>query len=114
MTLISGLVIILFGNRGAYIFAGTLLPATIATSMLRPPSSNLLLEQVDKEAGAASSMMIFSFVFIGSLGIQFISLGWNDRIFILGLLYSIAGMGCLLFWPWVYRKCRKSSLEVSS
>jgi DHA1 family bicyclomycin/chloramphenicol resistance-like MFS transporter len=114
LTLVSGLIIILFGNRGAYIFAGTLLPATIATSMLRPPSSNLLLEQVDKEAGAASSMMIFSVTFIGSLGMQFISLGWNDRIFILGLLYTLAGLGCLLFWPLVYSKCRKSSLEVSN
>lgn len=114
LTLVSGLIIILFGNGGPFIFAGTLLPATIATSLLRPPSSNLLLEQVDKDAGAASSMMIFSFAFIGSLGMQFISLGWNNRVFMLGLLYALAGLSCLIFWPLAYGKCRKSALEVSN
>jgi DHA1 family bicyclomycin/chloramphenicol resistance-like MFS transporter len=108
LTLVSGLFIILLGNKGPFVFAFTLLPSTVAASMLRPPSANLLLEQGKEDAGAASSLMAFSFIFIGSLGMQFISLDWDNRIFILGLMYMIAGLSSLALWPLAWKKCKTS------
>lgn len=107
LTSISGISVLLLGTNGPLIFAVTLLPATIGTSLLRPPSVNLLLEQVDNEAGAASSMMTFSFIFSGSLGMQFISLAWENRIFMIGMVDIVVGLCCFLLWPMAYDKCRK-------
>jgi DHA1 family bicyclomycin/chloramphenicol resistance-like MFS transporter len=104
---ISGITVILFGHMGPFIFAVTLLPGTIGATLIRAPSSNLLLEQMDENAGAASSMMTFSFAFVGSLCMQFISLDWSSRIFVMGLFYVIAGLGNFLVWPFVYRKCKR-------
>jgi DHA1 family bicyclomycin/chloramphenicol resistance-like MFS transporter len=106
LTVVSGLFIILLGNEGPFVFAITILPSTVAASMLRPPSSNLLLEQGKDDAGAASSLMGFSFIFIGSLGMQFISLDWENRIFMLGLIYMIAGLSSLVLWPLAWKKCK--------
>jgi DHA1 family bicyclomycin/chloramphenicol resistance-like MFS transporter len=108
LTFASGLFVILLGNRGPFIFAFTVIPATVAASMLRPPSANILLEQGKKDAGAASSLMTFSFVFIGSLGLQFISLDWGNRIFMLGLIYMLAGLVSLALWPLAWKKCNTS------
>ena len=107
LTLMSGISILVIGSSGPLVFAITLLPATIGTSLLRPPSVNLLLDQVDKDAGAASSVMTFSFVFSGSLGMQFISLAWSDRIFMIGIVDILVGLCCFILWPVVYRKCVK-------
>lgn len=104
---ISGVTVVLFGHMSPLIFAVTLLPGTIGATLIRAPSSNLLLEQTDENAGAASSMMTFSFAFVGSLCMQFISLDWSSRIFVMGLFYVITGLGSFLIWPFVYRKCKR-------
>ena len=108
LTLMSGLLILLLGSKGPLFFAASVVPSSLAASMLRPPSTNLLLEQVKKDAGAASSLMNFSFVFIGSLGMYFISLDWDHRILMVGLVYLVVGMITLFLWPLAWRKCRTS------
>jgi DHA1 family bicyclomycin/chloramphenicol resistance-like MFS transporter len=106
LTLLSGVFVILLGDEGPLRFALTILPATIGASMIRPPGTHLLLEQVKADAGAASSLMNFTFVFIGSLGMQFISLDWDNRIFMIGLVYIITGLTSFLFWPFAWRRCK--------
>ncbi len=105
LTLLSGLCVVLLGSKGPLLFALSVVPSTMAASMLRPPSANLLLEQVKKDAGAASSLMNFSFVFIGSMGMYFISLGWGNRILMVGLVYAMVGMINLSLWPLAWKKC---------
>lgn len=102
---ISGLLAIFLGNKSPLLFAIAVAPSSLASSMIRPPGTNLLLTQGLKDAGAASSLMSFTFLFFGSLGIQFIALGWDNRIFVFGLLTLIVGLGCLISWPFVWRKC---------
>ena len=104
----SGLFIILVGNHNPFLFALAVAPATVAISMLRPPSMNILLEQGKKDTGAASSLMNFSFTFMGSLGVLFISMDWDNRILVFGLMDLIAGMGCLVFWPRAWKRCKPS------
>lgn len=106
LTLLSGVFVVLLGNHGPFLFAAAILPATIGASMIRPPSTHLLLEQVKEDAGAASSLMNFTFIFIGSLGMQFISLDWDNRIFMMGLVYIMAGSASLIFWPFAWKRCK--------
>ena len=52
----------------------------------RPPGNNLILEQVDEDVGAASSLMVFVFFITGSCSMWFISLGWHDAVQVMGRL----------------------------
>jgi DHA1 family bicyclomycin/chloramphenicol resistance-like MFS transporter len=104
----SGLLTVLLGQKSPLLFALAVGPSTLASSMSRAPGANLLLTQGKEDAGAASSLMSFTFLFIGSLGMQFIALGWDNRIFVFGLLSLSVGTGCLLFWPFTWRKCNPS------
>lgn len=101
-----GFLIILFGHKSPYLFAASVLPATVGIGMMRPPSASLLLEQVEKDAGAASSLMSFSSMVVGTLGMQFISMDWNNRIFVFGLIHIVIGLLCLTAWPFIWKKIR--------
>jgi len=64
----------------------------------RPPSNNLVLEQVDRHAGAASSLLIFIYFMLGAFAMWFIALGWTDKIRTIGLLGTISGGAMLTLW----------------
>jgi DHA1 family bicyclomycin/chloramphenicol resistance-like MFS transporter len=70
----------------------------------RPPAINLTLEQVDRDTGAASAMIGFSFMLIGALGMWIISLGWTDKIAVIGTMAAVTGAADLLFWLLAKRK----------
>lgn len=106
--LLSGLLIMGMGSINPYLFAIAVLPSTISGNMIRPPSANILLEQGREDAGAASSLMNFFFIFMGSLAMQFISFDWDNRIFVMGATQVFAGIVCLIFWPVVWKRCKIS------
>ena len=64
----------------------------------RPPSNNLVLEQVDRHAGAASSLLVFIYFMLGAFSMWLISLEWLDKIYIIGILGTCAGGIVLGFW----------------
>ncbi len=64
----------------------------------RPPGNNLILEQVEQDVGAASSLMVFVFFLIGSCSMWFISLGWRDVVEMLGLLGTGSAVVTMLAW----------------
>lgn len=66
--------------------------------MSRPNAINLILEQVDRDTGSASGMIGFSRIMVGSLGMWIISLGWPDKITVIGILAACTGAVTLLFW----------------
>jgi DHA1 family bicyclomycin/chloramphenicol resistance-like MFS transporter len=59
---------------------------TFSFSFGRPPGNNLILEQVRKDVGAASSMMVFLYFITGAAAMWVISLPWADKIAVLGWL----------------------------
>ena len=69
----------------------------------RPPATNLILDQVDHDTGSASSLIAFSFMMLGSLGMFIVSLGWADKISVIGALGAGVGAVDLVFWL----SCRK-------
>ncbi len=71
---------------------------TFSFSFCRPAGNNLILEQVDRDVGAASSLMVFFYFLIGALAMWFFSLPWHDKITVLGLMGLIPVSGTLGFW----------------
>jgi MFS transporter, DHA1 family, multidrug resistance protein len=71
---------------------------TFSFSFCRPPSNNLILEQVDRDVGAASSFMVFIFFITGACSMGVISLNWTDKITVLGWMGVTASSITLLAW----------------
>lgn len=98
---------ILFGGL-AILFSGLphpwdlALPMTIITfsyGFNRPVSNNLVLEQVDQNAGAASALLTFSYFMVGVFSMWLIALDWNDKISTIGVLG--VGSGGLMLGLWL-------------
>jgi DHA1 family bicyclomycin/chloramphenicol resistance-like MFS transporter len=64
----------------------------------RPPTNNLILEQVDRDVGAASSLLVFTFMILGALSMGIVSLQWADKIAVLGTMGAVTGCLTLVFW----------------
>lgn len=80
---------------------GLALPMTLVSfsfGLSRPPSNNLVLEQVDQYAGAASSLLIFIYFMLGAAAMWLISLNWADKIRTIGLLGIVSGGLMLAIW----------------
>jgi len=71
---------------------------TFSVGLGRPPSNNLVLEQVDRHAGAASSMLMFIYFMLGSFSMWLISLDWADKIRTIGILGAGTGGIVLAIW----------------
>jgi MFS transporter, DHA1 family, multidrug resistance protein len=100
----SGMLVCLLGNLQPWIFALCILPASIAGSCIRPPSTNMMLEQQTGDTGAVSSLMGCTGLLMGSLGIQLISLPWGNAIIALGVITFGIGLVSLLAWPFVLKQ----------
>jgi DHA1 family bicyclomycin/chloramphenicol resistance-like MFS transporter len=112
----SGLLVCILGNLQPWIFALCILPASTAGSCIRPPSANLMLEQQNGDTGSVSSLMSCSGLFMGSLGIQLISLQWGNTIIALGIITFGVAVISLLAWPFVLKQVTRlpgpNSLEL--
>lgn len=64
----------------------------------RPPGNNLILEQVELDAGSASSFMVFVFFMTGACSMWFISLDWQNPVRVLGILGVITAAITLCSW----------------
>jgi DHA1 family bicyclomycin/chloramphenicol resistance-like MFS transporter len=72
----------------------------------RPPSNNLVLEQVARHAGAAASLLIFIYFLLGAFAMWLISLDWTDKIRTIGILGAGAGGTLLCLWLLVSQVAR--------
>ncbi len=94
---------------GPWQFAIPMGCTTFCLGLSRPPSNNLALEQVTKDAGTASSIMVFSYFMCGALSMVVVSLGWDDKVFYIGILSLVSGVAAFGFWS-----CLKKYLYVNS
>jgi DHA1 family bicyclomycin/chloramphenicol resistance-like MFS transporter len=100
----SGMLVWLLGSLQPWIFALCILPGATANSCMRPPSTNLMLEQHEGDTGTLSSLMGCTGLLMGSFGIQLISIQWSNRIIALGTIMLIVAFISLLAWPFVIRQ----------
>lgn len=101
---LSGVLITLLGNFRPWLFALTLLPSSLAGSCVRPPGTNLMLEQQAGDAGSASSLISCFGILMGSVGMSIISIDWGNTIVALGVLTAITGLLCEALWVWTANK----------
>ena len=54
---LGGVILLFAGQHGPWSFALPMFLITFSLGLSRPPSNNLVLEQVDRDAGSASSLL---------------------------------------------------------
>lgn len=96
--LIGGLGMLLRLLPGPWALSIPMMLISFSLGLSRPPSNNLVLEQVDRHAGAASSLLIFIFFMMGAFSMWLISLDWSDKIRLIGWLGTGAGALMLAVW----------------
>jgi len=95
---VCGIVLNVAGNSSPILFALTMLTATVALSLMRPPTANLLLSQQNGDTGSAASLINFTGMFMGSLGMFLISFETDGFISTLGLMQIVVGAFCGSLW----------------
>lgn len=98
VTGISGLLLCIIGNLGPLVFALSLIPASLFGSIMGPPRINLMLEQVQGDNGAVSSLISCTNTFFGSIGMLIISLNFLNRVLLMGLMYMVISIVSLIIW----------------
>ncbi len=104
VTLASGVLVVSLGNLAPYIFALGILPSSIAGSIIRPPSTNLMLEQQSGDTGSMVSVIGCVNLLMGALGMTLISLPWGNTIVALGVMIVLTSAASLLTWPIVIKQ----------
>jgi len=98
ITLGSGLLVLILGHRGPMLFMFCVVPATLFLAVLRPLGMDLMMSRSGHNAGAASAVINFFFIIIGSAGMVVVSLDWVSRTRVYALLMIITGVVCLIAW----------------
>jgi DHA1 family bicyclomycin/chloramphenicol resistance-like MFS transporter len=106
MTVLSGILTIIFGGLHPMMFLGSIAVGSAGFALQRPPSMNLLIEQQDKNTGSASSLMFCFMGTLGSIGLVIISMDWNNRIVVLGIINVLLGIISLFFWLYAKNRCK--------
>jgi len=96
--IIGGTWLILTPQHSPWDLALPMFVISFASGLSRPPSNNLVLEQVNRGAGAAASFLMFSLMTSGAAAMWFGSLGWNDKIQVLGIMGAGSGVTGLVCW----------------
>lgn len=95
---VGGLGLLLGKGLGPWGFALAMAMLAFSGGLSRPPSNNLILEQVKHEAGAASSLLLFIYFILGAVAMWFVSLDWENKQAVIGLLGVGCGGLCLATW----------------
>jgi len=101
---VSGLLTIAVGNLSPLVFLLTVVVSTVAGAQLRTPSMNLLLEQIERDSGSASSLISSTFTIIGSILLAIASMGWGNIIVVFGSVNLAVGIACSIFWRILVRR----------
>jgi MFS transporter, DHA1 family, multidrug resistance protein len=88
----GGLAVWIVGNRGPIPFAAAMFVVTFCIGMTRPMSNNLVLEQVERDVGAASSLLVFVYFVAGAASMGLISLNWSNHIRVIAFLAIGSGI----------------------
>jgi DHA1 family bicyclomycin/chloramphenicol resistance-like MFS transporter len=94
----SGALICLFGGLGPVSFTLFLFPASMIGSCVRPAGTFLMLQQQKDDTGSASSLINCSGLIFGSAGMVLVSVGGENLILSIGMIYVAVGLVCLAGW----------------
>lgn len=89
--------LLLFGHAGPFWFAALMLPVTFCSTAIRPPSTIILMTQIDSDTGAVASLIGSAAVLCGSLSMLASGL-WSDPLVATAVISLFAGLFCLAGW----------------
>jgi len=95
---VCGVVVSVFGHISPWWFALSVGPVTMAVIAVRVPGTHLMLEQQDEDTGSASALINFFAMFMGSMGMQLVTLWPGTLITNLGHIQIGVGMVCSILW----------------
>lgn len=94
----AGVLLLVFGGAGPFLFAALYLPITFCGSAVRPPSTMLMMNQMDSDTGTVASLVGSVALLCGSLAMFLCSLPWDSFITATGVISLAVGLVCLLGW----------------
>lgn len=103
-TAVCGILLLLVGHARPAAFALLMAPMMMCAAASRPFATTILLNLQEKDAGAASSLINFSFTLMGTIGMFMITGVWKDYILGLGIL-MVAAAACGAVLITALRQC---------
>lgn len=100
----GGLAVIIFGSVHYVLFALCICIITFFGGMSRPVSNNIILEQVNRDFGSASSFLIFYQFVIGAPCMYIVSLEWTYPFLAYGIISFLLPGFVLLIWPFLLKR----------
>ncbi|MFG0247855.1 MAG: multidrug effflux MFS transporter [Phycisphaeraceae bacterium JB051] len=97
-TVIGGIGIICIGHLSPWTFALTMGTITSCFGMTRPISQHIILEQVQTDVGAASSMLVFFQFIVGAICMTLAGLAWPSPIMVFGIMAVSFAIVVLCMW----------------
>lgn len=94
----GGAAVYFYGALSPWHLALSMSLISLALGLSRPPSNNIVLEQVQRNIGTASSVLIFANMMCGAAAMEIIALDWSNKIRFLGVSGIISGGAMLLMW----------------
>ncbi|WP_421900846.1 multidrug effflux MFS transporter [Maridesulfovibrio sp.] len=89
-----------------YTFAAPMFLMTFSIGVSRPISNHMILETVDRDIGAASALLTFTYFIFGAVAMEIISFDWPAKIRVIGEMGVLGGVVPLLSLFWVARRAR--------
>ncbi len=93
----SSALLLVFGHAGPYWFAALMLPVTFCSTAIRPPSTIILMTQLDSDTGTVASLIGSAAVFCGSFAMLASGL-WTNPISSTAAISLFSGLVCLTGW----------------
>lgn len=88
----AGMVMLYFGGSSPLTVALPMFCITFAIGFSRPVANNLILDEVDTDIGAASSVMTFEMFMVGAISMEVIALEWDSKVVVLAFLALIGAL----------------------
>lgn len=85
----AGLLMIYMGGATPFALAIPMFFVTFFIGFSRPISNHMILEQVDSDVGAASSVLTFEIFFVGAGAMELIALDWTSKIMVIAIFALI-------------------------
>lgn len=95
----AAILIIFFGKLGPWWFAAIFAFISFCGSSMRPPSTILMLQVIDRDNGIVASLISCGGLLFGALAMILASLSfWPNPIMAVGFIGSVVSLICLLAW----------------
>jgi DHA1 family bicyclomycin/chloramphenicol resistance-like MFS transporter len=98
LSALSGVMVMTVGTLAPVLFLLSFIFMSLSGAVMRPFSTNVLLNQQRSDTGSASSLINTLFTVLGSIGMSIASLPWSNIVISLGVLITIFSLISLLGW----------------